>query len=57
MLENEGEIVEEQPEVIAQQDPEVGEMSAKVMWKFSRNETLGLVKGTPPLSSTKTLKF
>ena len=38
-------------------EAEEGEVSAKAMWKFCRNETFTLEKGTPPLSSTKTLKF
>ncbi|KAL6972718.1 hypothetical protein U1Q18_026891, partial [Sarracenia purpurea var. burkii] len=36
---------------------ELGEMSANEMWKFCKSETFTLSKGTPPLSSNKTLKF
>lgn len=36
-------------------EAEVGEVSANVMWKFFKNETFALEKGTPPLSSTRTL--
>lgn len=38
-------------------EAEDGEVSANVMWKFSRNDTLGFEKGTPPLSKSSTLKF
>lgn len=38
-------------------EAEVGEVSAKAMWKFCKNETFELEKGTPPLSSNRTLKF
>lgn len=38
-------------------EAELGEVSAKAMWKLLRNETLALEKGTPPLSKSNTLKF
>lgn len=38
-------------------EAEVGEMSAKVIWKLFKNETFELAKGTPPLSSNNTLNF
>lgn len=36
---------------------EVLEVSARVRWKFAKDDTFILVKGTPPLSSNKTLYF
>ena len=38
-------------------EAEVGDVSARVMWKFFKEETFALAKGTPPLSSNKTLNF
>jgi hypothetical protein len=38
-------------------EAEDGEVSARAIWKFFKNETFALEKGTPPLSSNRTLKF
>jgi hypothetical protein len=38
-------------------EAEVDEVSARVMWKFFEKETFALAKGTPPLSSNKTLNL
>lgn len=38
-------------------EAEVGEVSAREIWKFCMKDTFAFVKGTPPLSTNKTLNF